>query len=185
MRIARAGNLWPVSKELPSRGRYDSCGGCRVRPRHCHSPATRVRSAPMSTNDIEIKSIRLLLVEDDPADARVVERHLKDAGLNHITCDPVQTASDAAQRLQTVNTTWCCSISGCPTPPACRRCVRYARLPTSRLSSCSPVPTTTSRDWSRCAKARRTTWKSAASMPACCHAWFPTRWNATCSTATC
>jgi len=56
----------------------------------------------MSTNDIEIKSIRLLLVEDNPADARVVERHLKDAGLNHFTCDIVQTASDAAQRLQTV-----------------------------------------------------------------------------------
>ena len=56
----------------------------------------------MSTNDTEFKSIRLLLVEDDPADARVVERHLKDAGLNHITCDLVQTASDAAQRLQTV-----------------------------------------------------------------------------------
>ena len=56
----------------------------------------------MSTNDTELKSIRLLLVEDDPADARVVERHLKDAGLNHITCDLVQTASDAAQRLQTV-----------------------------------------------------------------------------------
>jgi PAS domain S-box-containing protein len=56
----------------------------------------------MSTNEFDIKSIRLLLVEDNPADARVVERHLKDAGLNECTCDWVQTASDAAQRLQSV-----------------------------------------------------------------------------------
>ena len=35
----------------------------------------------MSTNEFDIRSIRLLLVEDNPADARVVERHLKDAGL--------------------------------------------------------------------------------------------------------
>ena len=44
----------------------------------------------------------MLLVEDNPADARVVERHLKDAGLNHVTSDWVQTAGEAAQRLQTV-----------------------------------------------------------------------------------
>ena len=56
----------------------------------------------MSTNEFDIRSIRLLLVEDNPADARVVERHLKDAGLNHVTSDWVQTASEAAQRLQTV-----------------------------------------------------------------------------------
>ena len=56
----------------------------------------------MSTNDSDSKSIRLLLVEDNPADARVVERHLKDAGLDRVTCDWVQTAGDAAQRLQTV-----------------------------------------------------------------------------------
>jgi PAS domain S-box-containing protein len=56
----------------------------------------------MSTNEIETKIIRLLLVEDNPADARVVERHLKDAGLAKCTCDWVQTAGDAAQRLQTV-----------------------------------------------------------------------------------
>ena len=56
----------------------------------------------MSTNEFEIKNIRLLLVEDNPADARVVERHLKDAGLNQVTSDWVQTASEAAQRLQTV-----------------------------------------------------------------------------------
>jgi PAS domain S-box-containing protein len=55
----------------------------------------------MSTNELDLKSIRLLLVEDDPADARVVERHLKDAGLNQVTCDWVETAGDAAQRLQT------------------------------------------------------------------------------------
>jgi PAS domain S-box-containing protein len=56
----------------------------------------------MSTNEFEIKSIRLLLVEDNPADARIVERHLKDAGLNDVTCDLVQTAGEAAQRLQAV-----------------------------------------------------------------------------------
>jgi PAS domain S-box-containing protein len=56
----------------------------------------------MSTNEFDMKSIRLLLVEDNPADARVVERHLRDAGLNRITSDWVQTASEAAQRLQTV-----------------------------------------------------------------------------------
>src|SRR5215510_3881793 len=55
----------------------------------------------MSTNEIESKGIRLLLVEDNPADARVVDRHLKDAGLNNVTVDIVQTAADAAQRLQT------------------------------------------------------------------------------------
>ncbi len=55
----------------------------------------------MSTNDFEIRDIRLLLVEDNPADARVVERHLKDAGLNRVTSDWVQTAADAAQRLTT------------------------------------------------------------------------------------
>src|SRR3569832_2252052 len=56
----------------------------------------------MSSNEFDIKSIRLLLVEDNPADAREVERHLKDAGLNDCSCDWVQTAGDAAQRLQTV-----------------------------------------------------------------------------------
>jgi len=56
----------------------------------------------MSTNEFEIKSIRLLLVEDNPADARVVERHLKDAGLNEVNVDVVQTATEAAERLQTV-----------------------------------------------------------------------------------
>ena len=57
----------------------------------------------MSTNEIELmKSIRLLLVEDNAADARVVERHLKDAGLNDVNSDWVQTAAQAAERLQTV-----------------------------------------------------------------------------------
>jgi PAS domain S-box-containing protein len=56
----------------------------------------------MSTNEADTKSIRLLLVEDNPADARVVERHLKDAGLADVTSDWVQTAADAAERLQTV-----------------------------------------------------------------------------------
>ena len=55
----------------------------------------------MSTYEFDIRSIRLLLVEDNPADARVVERHLKDAGLNQVISDWVQTASEAAQRLQT------------------------------------------------------------------------------------
>jgi PAS domain S-box-containing protein len=55
----------------------------------------------MSTDEFQIQSIRLLLVEDNPADARVVERHLKDAGLTQVNCDIVQTAGDAAQRLQT------------------------------------------------------------------------------------
>ena len=55
----------------------------------------------MSTNEFDIRNIRLLLVEDNPADARVVERHLKDAGLNQVISDWVQTASEAAQRLQT------------------------------------------------------------------------------------
>ena len=61
-----------------------------------------VSYAPMSTNEIELKSIRLLLVEDNPADARVVERHLKDAGLATVACDIVQTAGEAAERLQSV-----------------------------------------------------------------------------------
>jgi DNA-binding response OmpR family regulator len=56
----------------------------------------------MSTNEFDIRNIRLLLVEDNPADARVVERHLRDAGLNQVTSDWVQTASEAIQRLQTV-----------------------------------------------------------------------------------
>jgi PAS domain S-box-containing protein len=57
----------------------------------------------MSTNELfDIRNIRLLLVEDDPSDARVVERHLKDAGLNSVTCDWVQTAADASDRLQKV-----------------------------------------------------------------------------------
>ena len=56
----------------------------------------------MSTSEFELKNIRLLLVEDNPADARVVERHLKDAGLVHVTTDTVQTAAEAAQRLQDV-----------------------------------------------------------------------------------
>ena len=63
---------------------------------------TAVSYAPMSTNEIELKSIRLLLVEDNPADARVVERHLKDAGLATVACDIVQTAGEAAERLQSV-----------------------------------------------------------------------------------
>src|SRR6186713_3470974 len=56
----------------------------------------------MSTNEFDIRNIRLLLVEDNPADARVVERHLKDAGLDQVTCDWVQTAADASDRLQKV-----------------------------------------------------------------------------------
>ncbi|HET7809777.1 MAG TPA: ATP-binding protein [Steroidobacteraceae bacterium] len=57
----------------------------------------------MSTNEVEMmKSIRLLLVEDNAADARVVERHLKDAGLNDVNSDWVQTAAEAAERLQKV-----------------------------------------------------------------------------------
>ena len=57
----------------------------------------------MSTNELfDIRNIRLLLVEDNPADARVVERHLKDAGLNQVTCDWVQTAAAASERLQKV-----------------------------------------------------------------------------------
>ncbi len=56
----------------------------------------------MSTNEVDIKSIRLLLVEDNAADARVVERHLKDAGLNNFTFEVVGTAGEAIQRLQTV-----------------------------------------------------------------------------------
>jgi two-component system NtrC family sensor kinase len=56
----------------------------------------------MSTSEFELKNIRLLLVEDNPADARIVERHLKDAGLVHVTTDTVQTAAEAAQRLQEV-----------------------------------------------------------------------------------
>jgi len=60
-------------------------------------------TTPMSTNELfDIRNIRLLLVEDNPADARVVERHLKDAGLNQVTCDWVQTAADASDRLQKV-----------------------------------------------------------------------------------
>jgi PAS domain S-box-containing protein len=54
----------------------------------------------MSTNETDLKNIRLLLVEDSPADARVVERHLRDAGLVSVNTDWVQTAADAAQRLQ-------------------------------------------------------------------------------------
>ena len=54
----------------------------------------------MSTNEFDIRNIRLLLVEDDPADARVVERHLKDAGLNEVISDWVQTAGEATERLQ-------------------------------------------------------------------------------------
>ena len=57
----------------------------------------------MSTNEVDVmKSIRLLLVEDNAADARVVERHLKDAGLNDVNCDWVQSAAAAAERLQKV-----------------------------------------------------------------------------------
>jgi PAS domain S-box-containing protein len=56
----------------------------------------------MSTNEFDIRNIRLLLVEDNPADARVVERHLKDAGLDNVMSDWVQTAADAADRLQKV-----------------------------------------------------------------------------------
>jgi PAS domain S-box-containing protein len=57
----------------------------------------------MSTNEVDVmKSIRLLLVEDNAADARVVERHLRDAGLNDVNSDWVQTAAEAAERLQKV-----------------------------------------------------------------------------------
>jgi PAS domain S-box-containing protein len=65
---------------------------------------TRVlkKSAPMSNTDFDMKNIRLLLVEDNPADARVVERHLRDAGLNQVVSDWVQTVGEAIQRLQTV-----------------------------------------------------------------------------------
>ncbi len=54
----------------------------------------------MSTDELDIKTIRLLLVEDNPSDAKVVERHLKDAALINVASDWVQTAADAADRLQ-------------------------------------------------------------------------------------
>ena len=56
----------------------------------------------MSNNEFDIRSIRLLLVEDNAADARVVERHLKDAGLNEVESHWVQTAAEAAEKLRTV-----------------------------------------------------------------------------------
>src|SRR5690349_6567570 len=56
----------------------------------------------MSSTDTLPKSIRLLLVEDNPADARVVERHLKEAGLAQVFIEVVQTAAAAAQRLSEV-----------------------------------------------------------------------------------
>src|SRR5688572_21856169 len=65
-------------------------------------PSQGQKSAPMSSDEFDIRKIRLLLVEDNAADARVVERHLKDAGLNHVTSDWVQTAAEAADRLQKV-----------------------------------------------------------------------------------
>jgi CheY-like chemotaxis protein len=100
MRIARTGNCWPDPKESPSGADMSAVAG-RARPRHGFT--TAVSYAPMSTNDeFNMNGIRLLLVEDNPADARVVERHLRDAGLNDVTCDLVQTAADATQRLQTV-----------------------------------------------------------------------------------
>ena len=49
----------------------------------------------MSTNEFDIKSIRLLLVEDNPADARVVERHLND-------CSPCFEAFDFEAELRIV-----------------------------------------------------------------------------------
>src|SRR5688572_30210358 len=56
-----------------------------------------------STSDttLDQRAIRLLLVEDNAADARIVERHLKDAGLNTVITDWVQSAGEAAARLQT------------------------------------------------------------------------------------
>ena len=87
----------------------------------------------MSTNEIELKSIRLLLVEDNPADARVVERHLKDAGLNQAHLDIVQTASEAAERLQTMEYDLVLLDLGLPDATDCRRCAHCARSPTSLL----------------------------------------------------
>jgi PAS domain S-box-containing protein len=73
--------------------------------------ALTTESAAMSNNEftqstsdttLDQRAIRLLLVEDNAADARIVERHLKDAGLNHVISDWVQSAGEAAARLQTV-----------------------------------------------------------------------------------
>src|SRR5688500_1924989 len=61
MRIARAGNCWPDLQKLPPQADMTAvaaAGYGRVTAIH---PVTRVRSAPMSTNDTELKSIRLLL----------------------------------------------------------------------------------------------------------------------------
>jgi PAS domain S-box-containing protein len=58
-------------------------------------------SASTSDTTLDQRAIRLLLVEDNAADARIVERHLKDAGLNTVITDWVQSASEAAARLQT------------------------------------------------------------------------------------
>ena len=100
MRFACTGNSWPDPKELPSDADMATVANGRT---GCATGFhTAVSYAPMSTNEIELKSIRLLLVEDNPADARVVERHLKDAGLATVACDIVQTAGEAIERLQTV-----------------------------------------------------------------------------------
>ena len=100
----------------------------------------------MSTNEFELKNIRLLLVEDNPADARVVERHLKDAGLNQVTSDWVQTAAEATSACRQVEYDLVLLDLGLPDATDCRRCARCARSPTSRPSSFSPGRTTTSRD---------------------------------------
>jgi hypothetical protein len=79
MRFARSGKSSPDPKESPSHADKSPVANGRNGCATGLHPVTRV-SAPMSTNEIELKNIRLLLVEDNPADARVVERHLKDAG---------------------------------------------------------------------------------------------------------
>ena len=101
MDIARGGKNPPKPKDLTPEADMslvaDGRDGCAT----CFHPVTRF-NATMSTNEVDIKSIRLLLVEDNAADARVVERHLKDAGLNNFTFEVVGTAGEAIQRLQTV-----------------------------------------------------------------------------------
>jgi PAS domain S-box-containing protein len=99
MRFIGSGKCPPLLKESA----FEAVNNGRsARTQPLNSQRNASQNAPMSTHEFDIKNIRLLLVEDNPADARVVERHLKDAGLTNVMSEWVQTAADAADRLQKV-----------------------------------------------------------------------------------
>ena len=73
------------------------------------------------TAEQQTKSFPVLLVEDNPGDARLVVELLSEATGDAFRVTHVEQLADARQQLMESGRAACCSTSRCRTPPASRR----------------------------------------------------------------